>query len=151
MAVGIARGVALRSPVTKVEARLEPLRHGGAASTRKLRAGADRSLARPDRLQEIEHRGRCLIVLNVASAHFISDLDGRVATPSFGGVEDDDPDRMGVLARQQVADQLDSANPGPPGVSRHMQPRFWGQAWGAGQSAEPSIRSLTGVVSLAGL
>ena len=59
----------------------------------------------PDRLQEIENRGRYLIILNVASAQFVSDLNCRVAGPPFSGIEDNDPGRIVILTRKQVADQ----------------------------------------------
>ena len=67
--------------------------------------GAMCNSSTPNRFQEIENRGRYLIKLNVASAQFVSDLNCRVAGPPFSGIEDNNPGRIVILTRKQVADQ----------------------------------------------
>src|SRR5215813_6168309 len=46
-----------------------------------------------DRLQKLENGGRYLVVLDVTSAQFVSDIPGYITRPAFGRVERDDPNR----------------------------------------------------------
>ena len=55
-------------------------------------------------LYKLKDRIRYLIVFAKASGHFIGDIQGDIAGPSFGGVEGDDAEWIVVLAREQVAD-----------------------------------------------
>src|SRR4029077_9909706 len=58
----------------------------------------------PMLLHELKDRIRYLIGFAKASGHFIGDIQGDIAGPSFGGVEGDDAEWIVVLAREQVAD-----------------------------------------------
>ena len=51
-------------------------------------------------LQEPEQRGRCLVVLDEASAQFVGDIYSDITRPASGGIEGDDADRIFVLALQ---------------------------------------------------
>jgi hypothetical protein len=57
------------------------------------------------RIRETEKRGRCLVILNEASAHLVGDLDSHVTGPALGSVEGDDAHRVFVLPFEYFADQ----------------------------------------------
>jgi hypothetical protein len=56
-------------------------------------------------LQEVEDRGRYLVILGRAPAQFVRDVHGHVTAPAFGNVKGHDPDRIVILALYQMPDQ----------------------------------------------
>src|SRR5262249_38268627 len=91
----------LQEPKSREETPKKGSDGGGATQIRNMNAlqkCKERPRSMPARrIREPEKRGRCLVILNEASAHLVGDLDSRVTGPALGSVEGDDAHRVFVL------------------------------------------------------
>ena len=127
---------------------------GGAA---RLTADFETASLAPVGLRKLQDGVGYIVPLGPELAHFVGDVGGHVAGPAFSSVEGDDPDRIAVLARQQVADHrlavsgtfvgLAPRSPDPTEVVQHevgvlIRPvgRDGWRGTHDGTSAEPSPR-----------